>query len=111
MTADRPSWAPGEIVYGQGDIEINQGAQRLEIDISTPATAPFRSAATCICRRATPRCSSIAPPPTATGWTFPPARLCGLNPVSPSGSSLVPLGGSREVHGLSLQPPGRLDPQ
>ncbi len=25
--------------------------------------------------------------------------------------SLVPLGGSREVHGLTLRPPGRLDPR
>ena len=96
---------PGEIVYGQGDIEINEGAQRLEMDDRQhrrpprSGRQPRASAA-----EPTPRCSSIAPPPTATGSTFPRAPRCGSNPVSPSGSRLVPLGGSREVHGLSLQP-------
>ena len=85
MTADRTSWAPGEIIYGEGDIEINPGAQRLEMDILNTGDRPVqvgshvhlpqsqRRAAVRPCRR-----------PRSPAWTFPPAPPCGSNPVSPN---------------------------
>ena len=108
VMAMRTPMMPGEIVFGEGDIEINPGAPRLGWTSSTPATGRCRSAATCTCRRPTPRWSSTARPRTATGSTSRQAPRCGSNPVWRRRVSLVPLGGTREVHGLSLHPPGRV---
>jgi hypothetical protein len=40
--ADRASWAPGEIVYGDGDIAINAGAQRLEMAVVNTDDRPVQ---------------------------------------------------------------------
>ncbi len=85
MTADGTSWAPGEIVYGDGDIEINEGAQRLEMDIVNTGDRPVQVGSHVHLPQSQRRAaSSTAPPPTAIGSTFPRAPLCASNPVSPS---------------------------
>ena len=111
MTADGAPWAPGEIVYGQGDIEINEGAQRLEIDILNTGDRPVQVG------------SHVHLPQSNAALQFDRAAAHGRRLDIPAGTAvrfepgvaqrvlLVPLGGSREVHGLSLRPPGRLDPQ
>jgi urease subunit beta len=111
MTGDRTSWAPGEIIYGDGDIEINQGAQRLEIDILNIADRPVQVG------------SHVHLPQSNAALQFDRAAAYGHRLDIPAGTAvrfepgvaqrvwLVPLGGSREVHGLTMQPPGRLDPQ
>jgi urease subunit beta len=40
--ADRASWAPGEIIYGNGDIAINAGAQRLEMAVVNTGDRPVQ---------------------------------------------------------------------
>lgn len=111
MTADGTPWAPGEIVYGQGDIEINEGAQRLEMDILNTGDRPVQVG------------SHVHLPQSNAALRFDRAAAHGRRLDIPAGTAVrfepgvaqrvcvVPLGGSREVHGLSLQPPGRLDPQ
>jgi urease subunit beta len=109
MTAKRPSWAPGEIVYGQGDIEINQGAQRLEMNIVNTGDRPVQVG------------SHVHLPQSNAALAFDRAAAHGHRLDIPAGTAvrfepgvaqrvwLVHLRGSREVYGLSLQPPGRLD--
>ncbi len=111
MTADGTRWAPGEIIYGRGDIEINEGAQRLEMDILNTGDRPVQVG------------SHVHLPQSNAALQFDRATAHGRRLDIPAGTAvrfepgvaqrvwLVPLGGSREVHGLSLQPPGRLDPQ
>ncbi|WP_006243638.1 urease subunit beta [Mycolicibacterium tusciae] len=111
MTADGTPWAPGEIVYGQGDIEINEGAQRLEMDIVNTGDRPVQVG------------SHVHLPQSNAALQFDRTAAHGRRLDIPAGTAvrfepgvaqrvyLVPLGGSREVYGLSLQPPGRLDPQ
>jgi urease subunit beta len=105
----RASWAPGEIVYGDGDIEINQGAQRLEMDIVNTGDRPVQVG------------SHVHLPQSNAALQFDRDAAHGHRLDIPAGTairfepgvaqrvSLVPLSGSREVYGLSLQPPGRLD--
>jgi len=107
--AGRASWAPGEIIYGDGDIEINPGAQRLEMDIVNTGDRPVQVG------------SHVHLPQSNVALQFDRDASHGHRLDIPAGTavrfepgvaqrvSLVPLSGSREVHGLSLQPPGRLD--
>jgi hypothetical protein len=61
---------PGEIAYGDGDVVINEGAQRLELSVMCTSRRPMR------------RWTSTGPPPTGTGWTSRLAPRCVSNPVS-----------------------------
>ena len=100
---------PGEIVYGDGEVEINPGATRLEMDIINTGDRPVQVG------------SHVHLPQTNTALTFDRDTAHGHRLDIPAGTavrfepgvaqhvSLVPLSGSREVHGLSLTPPGRLD--
>ncbi|MFI5508178.1 urease subunit beta [Mycobacterium sp. NPDC051804] len=109
MTTDHASWAPGEIVYAHGDIEINEGAPRVEMDILNTGDRPVQVG------------SHVHLPQSNAALQFDRAAAHGHRLDIPAGTavrfepgvaqrvSLVPLGGSREVYGLSLQPPGRLD--
>jgi urease subunit beta len=100
---------PGEIVYGEGDIEINVGAQRQSLDVVNTGDRPVQVG------------SHVHLPQANTALDFDREAAHGHRLDIPAGTavrfepgvaqrvSLVPLGGSREVHGLSLNPPGRLD--
>ena len=107
--ADRASWAPGEIVYGHGDIAINADAPRLTIDVVNTGDRPVQVG------------SHVHLPQANTALDFNRVAAHGHRLDIPAGTavrfepgvvhhvSLVPLSGTREVHGLSLDPPGHLD--
>jgi len=100
---------PGEIAYGDGDVVINEGAQRLELSVDNNGDRPVQVG------------SHVHLPQANAALDFDRAAAHGHRLDIPAGTavrfepgvaqqvSLVPLGGSREVHGLSLNPPGRLD--
>ncbi|AEV75315.1 urease, beta subunit [Mycolicibacterium rhodesiae NBB3] len=101
---------PGEVVFGDGDIEINEGAQRIEMEVVNTGDRPVQVG------------SHVHLPQSNTALQFDRAAAHGRRLDIPAGTavrfepgvaqrvSLVPLRGSREVHGLSMRPPGRLDP-
>jgi urease subunit beta len=109
VTANRAPWAPGEIIYAHGDIEINQGAQRLEIKIVNTGDRPIQVG------------SHVHLPQSNAALQFDRVAAHGHRLDIPAGTAVrfepgvaqyvfaVALRGSREVYGLSLQPPGRLD--
>jgi urease subunit beta len=100
---------PGEIVFGEGDIAINQGAQRLSLEVVNTGDRPIQVG------------SHVHLPQANAGLEFDRSAAHGHRLDIPAGTavrfepgvaqtvSLVPLAGTREVHGLSLNPPGRLD--
>jgi urease subunit beta len=100
---------PGEIFFGEGDIELNAGAQRLEMEIVNTGDRPVQVG------------SHVHLPQANAALDFDRAAGRGHRLDVPAGTAvrfepgvgqhvrLVPLRGSREVHGLSLSPPGRLD--
>jgi len=100
---------PGEIQFGDGDIEINAGAQRLQLDIVNTGDRPVQVG------------SHVHLPQANAALEFDRAAAHGYRFDIPAGTavrfepgvaqrvSLVPLSGTREVHGISLTPPGRLD--
>ncbi|HKP40880.1 urease subunit beta [Mycobacterium sp.] len=107
--ADRASWAPGQIIHGDGDIAINAGAPRLTLEIVNTGDRPVQVG------------SHVHLPQANSALDFDRSAAYGHRLDIPAGTavrfepgvvqqvSLVPLSGSREVYGLSLNPPGRLD--
>ena len=107
--ADRASIVPGEILFGEGDIVINEGATKLELDVVNTADRPVQVG------------SHVHLPQANAALDFDRAAAYGHRLDIPAGTavrfepgiarhvSLVPLAGNREVHGLSLNPPGKLD--
>jgi urease subunit beta len=101
---------PGEIQYGDGDIAINAGATRLQMEIVNTGDRPVQVG------------SHVHLPQANAALRFDRDAAHGHRLDIPAGTAvrfepgvaqhvwLVPLAGSREVYGLSLRPPGRLDP-
>ena len=100
---------PGELVYGEGDITLNDGAERLEMNVVNNGDRPVQVG------------SHVHLPQANAALEFDRAAAHGHRLDIPAGTavrfepgvaqhvSLVPLSGTREVYGLSLNPPGRLD--
>jgi urease subunit beta len=100
---------PGEILYASGDIEINAGATRIEITVVNTGD------------RAVQVGSHVHFPQANAALSFDRGAAHGYRLHIPAGTAvrfepgiskrvaLVAMGGLREVHGLTLDPPGRLD--
>ena len=100
---------PGEILYGDGDVAFNDGAQRLTLEVVNAGDRPVQVG------------SHVHFPQANSALEFDRAAAHGHRLDVPAGTairfepgvaqtvSLVPLGGTREVYGLSLTPPGKLD--
>lgn len=101
---------PGEIVYGTGDIEINAGAQRLEMRIVNTGDRPVQVGSHVHLPQANAALSFDRAAAHGQRLDIPAATAVRFEPGIPQTVRLVPLRGRREVHGLSLNPPGRLDP-
>lgn len=107
-TAEGTGLVPGEILYGDGDIAINAGAQRLTLDVVNTGDRPVQVG------------SHVHFPQANSALEFDRTAAHGHRLDVPAGTairfepgvaqtvSLVPLGGTREVYGLSLTPPGKL---
>jgi urease subunit beta len=100
---------PGEYFCAEGVIELNAGARRLELDVINTGDRPVQVG------------SHVHFPQANAALEFDRAAAHGHRLDIPAGTAvrfepglgqrvcLVPLGGAREVHGIGLTPPGRLD--
>lgn len=100
---------PGEVHTAEGTIELNPGAARTTIAVLNTGDRPVQVG------------SHVHFPQANAALEFDRGAAHGQRLDVPAGTAvrfepglgqtvqLVPLGGTREVHGLSLDPPGRLD--
>ena len=100
---------PGELLPQDGDLELNVGRATRTLDVANTGDRPihvgshfhfFETNESLAFERASTR-----------GWRLNIAAGTAVRfePGLAQTVGLVPLGGTREVHGLSLDPPGRLD--
>jgi urease subunit beta len=101
---------PGEILYGAGDIDINVGAHRLEMRIVNTGDRPVQVGSHVHLPQANAALSFDRVAAHGHRLDVPAATAVRFEPGVAQSVRLVPLRGRREVHGLSLNPPGRLDP-
>nr|WP_296766269.1 urease subunit gamma [Rhodococcus sp. (in: high G+C Gram-positive bacteria)] len=100
---------PGEVITVAGDIEINDGADVVTIEVLNTGDRPVQVG------------SHVHFPQANTALSYDRQLAHGRRLDIPAGTAvrfepgismtvrLVPLGGTREVYGLSLTPPGKLD--
>ncbi|ATL67601.1 urease subunit beta [Nocardia terpenica] len=100
---------PGEFLYAADPIEINPGADRIELDVVNTGDRPVQVG------------SHVHFPQANAALEFDRAAARGRRLDIPAGTavrfepglgqrvSLIPLRGAREVHGISLDAPGKLD--
>lgn len=100
---------PGEIIYGNGDIEINAGLPRLEMEVVNVADRPVQVGSHVHLPQANSALSFDRNVAHGYRLDIPAATAVRFEPGVPQRVRLVPLRGRREVHGLTLNPPGRLD--
>jgi urease subunit beta len=100
---------PGEIVYGEGDIAINAGAVRRTIEIENTGDRPVQVGSHVHLAQANAALDFDRSAAYGHRLDIPAGTAVRFEPGVIQHVSLVPLGGSREVHGLSLNPPGQLD--
>jgi urease subunit beta len=100
---------PGEIVYGDGDIILNEGAQRLELDVVNTGDRPVQVGSHVHLPQANAALSFDREAAHGHRFDIPAGTAVRFEPGIVQRVVLVPLGGYREVHGLTLDPPGRLD--
>ncbi|MQY17353.1 Urease subunit beta [Nocardia sp. RB20] len=112
MTHDestRAGLVPGEFLYAATPVEINAGAERIELEVLNTGDRPVQVG------------SHVHFPQANGALRFDRAAAHGRRLDIPAGTavrfepglgqrvSLVPLGGTREVHGIGLDAPGKLD--
>jgi urease subunit beta len=100
---------PGEVFLGDGDIEINAGATRLELEIVNTGDRPVQVGSHVHLPQANAALSFDRSAARGHRFDIPAGTAVRFEPGVAQRVQLVPLGGSREVHGLSLNPPGKLD--
>jgi urease subunit beta len=109
--AERAPIVPGEILFGQGDIEINAGAERLELEIVNTGDRPVQVGSHVHVPQANRALSFDRDAAHGFRFNIPAGTAIRFEPGVAQRVSLVPLSGTREVYGLSLDAPGKLDPR
>jgi urease subunit beta len=100
---------PGEIIYGRGDIEINAAAKRIEMQIVNTGDRPVQVGSHVHLPQANSALSFDRATARGHRLDIPAATAVRFEPGVAKTVRLVPLGGRRQVHGLTLNPPGQLD--
>ncbi|WP_107656466.1 urease subunit beta [Nocardia suismassiliense] len=100
---------PGEYRCAEGTIELNAGAVRIELDVVNTGDRPVQVG------------SHVHFPQSNAALRFDREAAHGYRLDIPAGTavrfepglgqrvSLVPIGGTREVHGITFPAPGHLD--
>ncbi|MCZ8381004.1 urease subunit beta [Mycobacterium sp. CPCC 205372] len=100
---------PGEILHGEGDIEINEGAERVSLDVVNTGDRPVQVGSHVHLPQANAALDFDRQAARGHRLDIPAGTAVRFEPGVAQTVSAVPLRGTREVHGLSLTPPGRLD--
>ena len=100
---------PGEVLFGDGDIAINEGAPRLTLQVVNDGDRPVQVGSHVHLTQANAALNFDRDAARGHRLDVPAGTAVRFEPGVAQRVSLVPLRGTREVHGLSLNPPGRLD--
>ncbi len=109
MSRAESSVVPGEVIPAEGTIELNAGVDAVTLTVVNSGDRPVQVG------------SHVHFPQSNAALEFDRAAARGRRLDIPAGTavrfepgiemtvSLVPLGGTREVYGISLDAPGRID--
>ena len=99
---------PGQVVFGDGAIEINSGATRLSMQVVNTGDRPVQVGSHVHLPQANAALSFDRDSAYGHRLDIPAGTAVRFEPGIAQQVSLIPLNGKRTVHGLTLNPPGRL---
>jgi len=100
---------PGEIVPADGTLELNAGAVRTMLDVLNTGDRPVQVGSHVHFAQANAALECDRAAAYGKRLDIPAGTAVRFEPGIGQTVRLVPLGGTREVHGLSMDPPGELD--
>ncbi|WP_024804720.1 urease subunit beta [Nocardia sp. BMG51109] len=100
---------PGEILHHDVPVEINAGAERIELDVVNTGDRPVQVGSHVHFPQANAALEFDREAAHGHRLDIPAGTAVRFEPGLGQRVSLVPLGGAREVHGISLNAPGQLD--
>jgi urease subunit beta len=106
---DRGYLTPGEVLLGEEAIEINAGAQRLELEIVNTGDRPVQVGSHVHVPQANGALQFDRVAAHGRRFDIPAGTAIRFEPGIAQRVRLVPLAGARAVYGLTLSPPGKLD--
>ncbi|MFB7723922.1 MULTISPECIES: urease subunit beta [unclassified Nocardia] len=109
MRAPQAPLVPGEFLCAEGTIELNAGADRIEVDVVNTGDRPVQVGSHVHFPQANSALAFDREAAHGRRLDIPAGTAVRFEPGLGQRVSLVPLGGTREVHGISLTPPGKLD--
>ncbi|MFC8530355.1 urease subunit beta [Nocardia sp. NPDC057227] len=100
---------PGEYLCADGSIELNAGAARIELTVLNAGDRPVQVGSHVHFPQANAALEFDRAAAHGHRLDIPAGTAVRFEPGVPQHVSLVPLGGTREVYGIGLNPPGALD--
>mgnify|MGYP006206085883 CR=1 FL=1 len=100
---------PGEMETLDGEIELNGGRPTVTLEVRNTGDRPIQVGSHYHFYETNDALDFDRPATLGFRLNIPAGTAVRFEPGVTQHVSLVPLSGSREVHGLSLTPPGRLD--
>ncbi|MGC4932146.1 urease subunit beta [Gordonia sp. DT30] len=100
---------PGEVIVADGTIELNAGADTVTLGVVNRGDRPVQVGSHVHFLQANPALDFDRARARGRRLDIPAGTAVRFEPGIEMTVSLVPLGGTREVHGISLDAPGRID--
>lgn len=100
---------PGEYLCAEGMIELNAGAVRVRLEVVNTGDRPVQVGSHVHFPQANAALDFDRAAAYGHRLDIPAGTAVRFEPGLPQRVSLVPLGGTREVYGISADAPGRLD--
>ena len=106
---DRAPLVPGEVLLGEGDVELNRGRAVTVVAVVNAADRPVQVGSHYHFAEANPGLSFDRAAAHGKRLNIPAGTAARFEPGVPAEVELVPLGGRREVFGLRAETKGSLD--
>lgn len=103
------SVVPGEVIPAAGTIELNAGADTVTMTVVNTGDRPVQVGSHVHFPQANAALDFDRDSARGRRLDIPAGTAVRFEPGIEMTVTLVPLGGTREVHGISLDPPGRID--
>ena len=109
MSDNIPKVIPGEVITADGTIELNEGGQAITLEVINRGDRPIQVGSHVHFPQANPGLEFDRDAAHGRRLDIPAGTAVRFEPGIEMTVSLVRLGGTREVYGISLDAPGRID--
>ncbi|MFT4126219.1 MAG: urease subunit gamma [Gordonia sp. (in: high G+C Gram-positive bacteria)] len=108
-TGDTAQHHPGEVIAAAGTIELNEGADAVTLTVINTGDRPVQVGSHVHFPQANAALDFDRDAAAGRRLDIPAGTAVRFEPGIEMTVTVVPLGGTREVHGISLDAPGRID--